>query len=101
MKSLNILLLPVLFFSLSHCNPFSLDRDGGDRDGALGESRYRPDREPLDYSELRNTARTEYSNCTEYKNGDEFSLIGADWSPTKIAKRCINYTIDMGLKASM
>ena len=99
MKLLNILLLPVFLLSLSHCNPFSLDRDRGGRDGASGESRYRPfDHEPLDYSELRSKARTEYSNCTEYKNGDEFSIIPSEWSPTRMAKRCINFAIDMGLK---
>ena len=39
-----------------------------------------------------------YSNCTEYKNGDDSSLVPFEWSPVKIIKRCINFAIDTGLK---
>ena len=92
MKPLHFLVLFILSFNLTFCNPFALDNDGGKRDGARGQGNFKPPNiKNIDYNEIR---KKNLENCTEYKHSGGFALT----PPVKAALNCFTKIIDTQLK---
>ena len=98
MKALSFLFLSIVFFSLTSCNPFSLDDSKeGKRDSAEGQKDFKPHPElkELDLKELKDKVFD--GDCTKYKDHSTFSIFGKA-SPTQPLRNCIAKAVDEGLK---
>lgn len=98
MKFLYLFILFLFSFSLTFCNPFSLDDDGRGRkrDSARGEGRFKlPEIKDIDLDEIKKKSFLE--NCHDYNDAGCFSLLG-QISPARPVCNCIAKSVDEGLK---